>query len=348
MLAVGMRAMGFLRACLRLGSDRAVGVQVNIEVMRPWVTKKVTAYLGLEDDIVINMVMAELEKEDEPDPRRMQVNLTGFLERNTGAFMGELWSMCISAQANFAIDERGKAVKGMPAQLLKEKEDEIMRINKEIQERASKKKEEQERAHERQQQAQRERDAQAREHEAHLRRVLERAAAKKADLEKQQIDADGERGDSKERDGGRDSERRRDRDRDRDRDRRRSRSRDRERRRSPERQRERDRDRRRSRSRDRDRSRLGSRSRSRDRDRKRDRRRSHRSRSREHDDRRGLGSRPAGRWDRDTRGSDDEKAVKREGDLEKEGANAQAPEKDGSEVPERVRTPDRFKDGDDE
>ena len=138
-MAVGMRAMGFLRACLRLGSDRAVGVQVNIEVMRPWVTKKVTAYLGLEDDIVINMVMAELEKEDEPDPRRMQVNLTGFLERNTGAFMGELWSMCISAQANFAIDERGKAVKGMPAQLLKEKEDEIMRINKEIQERASKK-----------------------------------------------------------------------------------------------------------------------------------------------------------------------------------------------------------------
>ena len=335
-------------------------MQVNIEVMRPWVTKKVTAYLGLEDDIVINMVMAELEKEDEPDPRRMQVNLTGFLERNTGAFMGELWSMCISAQANFAIDERGKAVKGMPAQLLKEKEDEIRRINKEIQERASKKKEEQERAHERQQQAQRERErerereleAQAREHEAHLRRVLEKAAAKKADLEKQQIDADGERGDSKERDGGRDGERRRDRDRDRDRDRgrdrRRSRSRDRERRRSPERQRERDRDRRRSRSRDRDRSRHGSRSRSRDRDRKRDRRRSHRSRSREHDDRRGLGSRSAGRWDRDTRGSDDEKAVKREGDEEKEGAHAQAPEKEGSEVPERVRTPDRFKDGDDE
>ena len=39
-------------------------MQVNIEVMRPWVTKKVTAYLGLEDDIVINMVMAELEKEE--------------------------------------------------------------------------------------------------------------------------------------------------------------------------------------------------------------------------------------------------------------------------------------------
>ena len=36
--------------------------QVHLEVLRPWVTKKVTQYIGLEDDIIINMVMAELEK----------------------------------------------------------------------------------------------------------------------------------------------------------------------------------------------------------------------------------------------------------------------------------------------
>ena len=36
--------------------------KVHLEVLRPWVTKKVTQYLGLEDDIVINMAMAELEK----------------------------------------------------------------------------------------------------------------------------------------------------------------------------------------------------------------------------------------------------------------------------------------------
>ena len=36
--------------------------QVHLEVLRPWVTKKVTVYIGTEDDIVINMVMAELEK----------------------------------------------------------------------------------------------------------------------------------------------------------------------------------------------------------------------------------------------------------------------------------------------
>ena len=159
---------------------------MHLDVLRPWVTKKVTTYVGYEDDILINMVMAELEKvrrarpspvtspahtaaapsspprktaradlpplrrlvpdgvcvcpcawssaqgsaevsrlierrayvharvrahflarlcaqEDEPDPRRVQVNLTGFLERNTGAFMGELWDLCISAQQNFRI-----------------------------------------------------------------------------------------------------------------------------------------------------------------------------------------------------------------------------------------------------
>jgi hypothetical protein len=32
-------------------------------------------YVGFEDDIIINLCMAELEKEEEPDPRRMQVNL---------------------------------------------------------------------------------------------------------------------------------------------------------------------------------------------------------------------------------------------------------------------------------
>ena len=47
--------------------------------------------------------MAELEKEAEPDPRQVQINLTGFLERNAGAFMAELWKLLISAQENFRV-----------------------------------------------------------------------------------------------------------------------------------------------------------------------------------------------------------------------------------------------------
>ncbi len=88
--------------------------KVALDVFRPWVAKKVTGYLGLEDDIVvsppqvqlnvisclgssaawscnrdptkradlikfclqkqINMVMAELEKDEDLDPRMIQIN----------------------------------------------------------------------------------------------------------------------------------------------------------------------------------------------------------------------------------------------------------------------------------
>ena len=47
--------------------------QVHVEVLRPWIAKKVTQYVGQEDDIVISMVMAELDKAD-VDPRKMQVH----------------------------------------------------------------------------------------------------------------------------------------------------------------------------------------------------------------------------------------------------------------------------------
>ena len=76
--------------------------KVHIDVLRPWVTKKVCQYVGMEDDIIINMVMAELENADDEnaDPRRIQINVTGFLERNAGAFMAELWKLLISAHGN--------------------------------------------------------------------------------------------------------------------------------------------------------------------------------------------------------------------------------------------------------
>lgn len=96
--------------------------------------------------------MAELEKESEPDPRLIQINLTGFLERNTGAFMAELWKLLISAQENCKVcsvhpvscvrsvltlclyqEEKGKIIKGMPQQLLDEKQEELKRINSELQ-----------------------------------------------------------------------------------------------------------------------------------------------------------------------------------------------------------------------
>ncbi|KAJ1495523.1 PWI domain-containing protein [Baffinella frigidus] len=90
-----------LMAKMKFPEEFATKVNLNmvhIDVMRPWVTKKVIQYVGFEDDIIINMVMAEMEKDNNPDPRLMQINLTGFLERNAGAFMAELWKLLISAQ----------------------------------------------------------------------------------------------------------------------------------------------------------------------------------------------------------------------------------------------------------
>jgi hypothetical protein len=39
--------------------------QVHLEVLRPWVAKKVIGYLGMEDDIIINMVMSSFESKFE-------------------------------------------------------------------------------------------------------------------------------------------------------------------------------------------------------------------------------------------------------------------------------------------
>jgi serine/arginine repetitive matrix protein 1 len=49
--------------------------------------------------------------------KQVQINLTGFLERNTGTFMRELWGMLISAQSNIG---------GVPSSILEAKKAEIL------------------------------------------------------------------------------------------------------------------------------------------------------------------------------------------------------------------------------
>lgn len=52
-----------------------------------------------------------------PDPRKMQINLTGFLNgRNARSFMGELWDLLVSAQENDT---------GIPEAFLQQKKDQI-------------------------------------------------------------------------------------------------------------------------------------------------------------------------------------------------------------------------------
>ena len=57
-----------------------------------------TQYLGFEDEVVIGYIEGQLTG-GKVDPKLMQLNLQGFLEKHTTSFMKELWTLLISAQA---------------------------------------------------------------------------------------------------------------------------------------------------------------------------------------------------------------------------------------------------------
>ncbi|PWN48408.1 serine/arginine repetitive matrix protein 1, partial [Violaceomyces palustris] len=73
--------------------------KVELKVMRPWISRKINELLGFEDDVVLEYATGLLEERN-PDPRQMQISLTGFLESKTPEFMKELWELLISAQSS--------------------------------------------------------------------------------------------------------------------------------------------------------------------------------------------------------------------------------------------------------
>eukprot|EP00741_Cyanophora_paradoxa_P012797 tig00020629_g12361.t1 len=90
--------------------------KVKLDVIKPWIVRKVTEMLQFEDEVVINFVFAQLENNQFPDPKVMQINITGFLEKNTPAFMKELWTLLVSAQ---------KSDSGIPVEFLEEMKQQI-------------------------------------------------------------------------------------------------------------------------------------------------------------------------------------------------------------------------------
>jgi hypothetical protein len=69
--------------------------KVNLDVLRPWVSEKITTILGFDDEVrMLTQVVTEFIfglLETEKDGRIIQIELTGFLEDKTAAFMKELW-----------------------------------------------------------------------------------------------------------------------------------------------------------------------------------------------------------------------------------------------------------------
>ncbi|CEJ57364.1 Putative Remark: the ORF contains a PWI motif [Penicillium brasilianum] len=91
--------------------------KVNIEVMKKWIAKRISDILGNEDDVVIELCFNLLEGSRYPDIKALQIQLTGFLDKDTPKFCKELWSLCLSGQEN---------PQGVPKELLEAKKLELM------------------------------------------------------------------------------------------------------------------------------------------------------------------------------------------------------------------------------
>ncbi|KAI8979145.1 PWI domain-containing protein [Mycotypha africana] len=95
--------------------------KVNLDVIRPWISNRITELLGFEDEVVVDYASSLLEEED-LDPKRMQINLTGFLESKTKIFIKELWNLLLSAQ---------NSVGGIPAEFIEQKKEELRKQQEE-------------------------------------------------------------------------------------------------------------------------------------------------------------------------------------------------------------------------
>lgn len=72
--------------------------------MRPWIQNKLIEILGFDDDVILELILNLLISQPgisnltQKDPRKIQIELTGFLESSTYQFMSELWNLLLSAQ----------------------------------------------------------------------------------------------------------------------------------------------------------------------------------------------------------------------------------------------------------
>ncbi|CAG9970692.1 unnamed protein product [Clonostachys byssicola] len=91
--------------------------KVNVQVIKKWIANRISDILGNEDDVVIELCFNLVEGVRYPDVKALQIQLTGFLEKDTAAFCKELWNLLLSAQAS---------PQGVPKELLEAKKLELM------------------------------------------------------------------------------------------------------------------------------------------------------------------------------------------------------------------------------
>eukprot|EP00298_Acanthocystis_sp_HF-20_P012093 c19718_g1_i3.p1 GENE.c19718_g1_i3~~c19718_g1_i3.p1 ORF type:complete len:320 (+),score=67.16 c19718_g1_i3:65-1024(+) len=95
--------------------DRKVNMNlVKREVISIWIREQVISVIGFEDEVIVGMVENFLSSAD-PDPKEMQIQLTGFLNTKTAKFVSELWQLLLSAMDN----------DGIPKEFIEKKKEEL-------------------------------------------------------------------------------------------------------------------------------------------------------------------------------------------------------------------------------
>ncbi|KAF9293945.1 hypothetical protein BGZ74_011483 [Mortierella antarctica] len=114
-----MRSMKFPKVY----SQKVDMKKVSVEVIRGWMVRRIRELLGIDDEVVIEYALGMLQ-EEVPDPKSMQINLQGFLDKNSQVFVLELWNLLLDAQTSLG---------GIPRVFIEEKKAELLssRANKE-------------------------------------------------------------------------------------------------------------------------------------------------------------------------------------------------------------------------
>eukprot|EP00405_Crypthecodinium_cohnii_P005667 CAMPEP_0194765478 /NCGR_PEP_ID=MMETSP0323_2-20130528/26797_1 /TAXON_ID=2866 ORGANISM="Crypthecodinium cohnii, Strain Seligo" /NCGR_SAMPLE_ID=MMETSP0323_2 /ASSEMBLY_ACC=CAM_ASM_000346 /LENGTH=213 /DNA_ID=CAMNT_0039695111 /DNA_START=29 /DNA_END=671 /DNA_ORIENTATION=+ len=92
--------------------------KVSMEVLKPWIAKRITEMLGFEDEVVVDLCIAHLEEKSEKglDPKLLQVTMTGFMAQKAAPFCSELWAHLLSAQESEV---------GVPQDFIEQKKEEL-------------------------------------------------------------------------------------------------------------------------------------------------------------------------------------------------------------------------------
>ena len=77
----------------------------DIDKLKPWICEKIAELLGKKkNDRLAKFVINQLEGEEDPDPRKIHINLVGYLGgKKSRIFMGELWQR-IDNDENFSYE----------------------------------------------------------------------------------------------------------------------------------------------------------------------------------------------------------------------------------------------------